>query len=244
MSFDIAELIFIFATIVVIGAWLWRYKIRPFFARQAMHRLLKNISHGKDLEERVVLLRSLYQKTQGGVISQSDRAKLGFKEDAFVYGEIDFLSFILILDKVKPRPNEIFYDLGSGVGKAVLTAALCFDFNKTYGIELLPGLHQAANEILNRLSTYNSVQLSSISFINGNFLNYDFTDGDVIFINATCLDYYAWQAIVEKLIRLKPGSRVIVTTKKILNPEFKMLYEGRELMSWGMNSVHIYVKIS
>src|SRR5690349_3545932 len=41
---------------------------------------------------------------------------------SLVYGEIDFFSFATILEKAKPRKNDIFCDLGHGTGRAVIAA--------------------------------------------------------------------------------------------------------------------------
>jgi precorrin-6B methylase 2 len=240
----LAYYLFVLALILVLVPWLWRYKVRPYLAKKDMRQSLANVDQGSKVLNQVKQLELLYQRVFAEAISRLDRSRLGFNEDAFIYGEIDFLSFILILQKIEPKPNEIYYDLGSGSGKSVLAAALSCHFSKSCGIELLPGLVKLAHKQLERAKQlWPSADLSSIEFIQGDFLLLDFSDADVVFINATCLHYQTWQALTVKLASLKPGSRVITTTKKLLHQDFKLLYEGRELMSWGMNSVNIYVKI-
>jgi tRNA G46 methylase TrmB len=56
-----------------------------------------------------------------------------------VYGEILFFPFADIIRWVAPSLPEfpIFYDLGSGTGKAVLAASLVHPFDQAIGIELL-----------------------------------------------------------------------------------------------------------
>jgi hypothetical protein len=78
--------------------------------------------------------------------------------------------------------------LGSGGGKVVLAASMMFPFAKTVGIEKLEKLCEAA-----RRATFRLIQLSGenklpqIEFRCQNFLEADFTDASVIFINSTCL---------------------------------------------------------
>ena len=43
-----------------------------------------------------------------------------------------------------PTAGEVFYDLGSGTGKAVLTAAALHPLAAACGIEIQPRLHEAA----------------------------------------------------------------------------------------------------
>ena len=71
------------------------------------------------------------------------------EDKSLTYGEIDPVSFLQILDlavRNLPKGTVVqFCDLGSGTGKAVLTAALSsFGFVKVMGIEIVPGLHELA----------------------------------------------------------------------------------------------------
>ena len=65
------------------------------------------------------------------------------KQDAieYVYGEIEFLPFIALLSLDKPDSKTVFYDLGSGIGKAVLACAMVYPVHKSVGVELLPELY-------------------------------------------------------------------------------------------------------
>jgi precorrin-6B methylase 2 len=232
----------------------WRYSIRPFFEKIFIKQSIKNYPAKKKIKTSLRLLSALYKGVNSSITSLKERKRLAIKDTEFIYGEIDFLSFFTILEKVKPQPGEIFYDLGCGSGKAVFAAAFYFDLSKSCGIELLPALYilaivqieKAENliKLLKQSLAENYLhKISCIQFINDNFLNCNISDGDIIFINATCLSYYTWEAVVEKLTLLKHGSRVIVTTKKIHHEQFQLLSQNRELMSWGMNSVNIYMKI-
>lgn len=68
---------------------------------------------------------------------------------SLVYGEIDFFAFAMILHKVKPQAGEVFYDLGHGLGKAVIAAALLSGhlLSRCSGLELLPELHGVAEDV-------------------------------------------------------------------------------------------------
>lgn len=199
------------------------------------------------------LLVNLYHGIESEKVSQADREHLKLQDDAYTYGEIDFISFIKLLEKTNIKPSDTFYDLGSGAGKAVLTAALNFNLEKAIGIEYLPQLCELTH---NRIETARDIiktdypnhaerftnNLNHIQIINANFLDYDFSDADIIFINATCLSHTTWEKLQEKFQQLKPSTRLITTTKKITLPQFQPLYQGLELMSWGMSSVNIYIK--
>jgi SAM-dependent methyltransferase len=235
--------------------WIWRYKFRPHLAKSNLHKILLDHPEGKRLGRIVSMLHTLYRGIHSDRLSQKERARLGLKDDAYIYSEIDFMSFLLLLDKIKPQSGQVFYDLGSGAGKAVFTAGLAYDLSKACGIEILPGLVKLATTQINKAKTLVNLgdknltevylqRISSVQFINDNFLNCDISDGDLIFINATCLNYPTWEALIEKLKKLKVGSHIITTTKKIQDADFEVVYQAKELMSWGMNSVNIYKKIN
>lgn len=221
------------------------------FHKNGVKKYLKHHPYQKRLILAEQFFNSLYAGINPVSVSCKERDNLGLDDDACVYGEIQFLPFFALLDKVEPRANEVFYDLGSGAGKAVLAAALCFDFSRLCGIEMLPALSQLANEQVSNakcmaLREGNAIflpKLDRIQFINDNFLHLNFSDADVVFITATCYHYSTWEKLIDKLIDLKPGSRVIVITKKIQNEKFKLICQSRELMSWGISSVYIYVRV-
>lgn len=92
------------------------------------------------------------------------------KDPNLTYGEITFETLGTILEKIRKiygKPNKgssgplgylqrrggIFYDLGSGTGKAVIGAAILHNFDVCYGIEYLEGLYSLSQEAL---SAYNS----------------------------------------------------------------------------------------
>lgn len=65
-----------------------------------------------------------------------------------VYGEIDFNSFIAILERLSIKSGDVFVDLGHGTGKAVVCASLLFGhlFSRVHGIELLQNLFDVSVE--------------------------------------------------------------------------------------------------
>src|SRR5688572_30636458 len=88
----------------------------------------------------------IFSDIQGYTLSSVGRMKLQRDADpAFTYGEVTPESVQMMLETVQPQPGEVFYDLGSGTGKAVIFAAILADFARCTGIELVEDLWQAAN---------------------------------------------------------------------------------------------------
>jgi len=190
-------------------------------------------------------LKKLFRRDHAKITSIIYRNLTRSTDKEFIYGEIDFLSFHNILEKAQPQPNDIFYDLGSGAGKAVFCAALFFDLSKSCGIELLLPLYLKAKERIDKASVLlqhseAESRLKQIHFVNDSFLNFDFSDANIIYVAATCLHDTTWKKLINKMVKLKSGTRIIVATKSIQQKHFELIYQGIDLMSWGLCPVSIY----
>ena len=139
---------------------------------------LSQIIESKKLVHAVI--RELFRDVRGHILSSKDRAAMKYlpplsdlppervivhaeeevANDAHLtYGEVTSQSFQQMLLSAASFINSstsfgsrVFYDLGSGTGRAVLTAALGpHGFGECFGIELLPALHESAQGLLRRL---------------------------------------------------------------------------------------------
>jgi len=93
----------------------------------------------------------------------------------FTYGEFDFIFFAELLDKAHgiwkeqngdeeiDWSDKVFIDIGSGAGRLVVaSAALHPTFKVCRGIELLPGMHESAEDIVERNCRYEVPEVASI----------------------------------------------------------------------------------
>lgn len=241
--------IVIFSIILLIFL-VWRFnrqRIR-YWAALLQERGWKSTVH---YDRCLTIFKKLYSNVNAAKISISERNTKGLSDNiAYTYGEVVFYSFVRILEMAEPKPQEVFYDLGSGAGKAVFIAGLVFDFSKACGIEKLEGLYNLSIETLANLKTLPeretllSHKETNIQFIHGDFLQEDFSDADIVFINATCFRGDLFNEIIVRLLKLKPGARVILGSANLENiGGFELKYSNLHLMSWGLNAVKIYQRI-
>lgn len=179
----------------------------------------------------------LYKGIDGFALSKKARAQTA-TDLTLTYGEIDYDTFSLLLNYVQPKPGEIFYDLGSGVGKAVFAAALQYPLKKAVGIELLENLHQAACECLTR---YEGSTL--VEFRHGDLHLLPWLEADIVFINATCFFGAALDKLIKQCCLLKSGTRLIITSKSLPSSHFLLQNRASRHMSWGFATLSIYLKI-
>jgi len=219
--------------------------VRPSIER---NKILKKY-YTPHIRECHQLFNELYRYENPAAVARAAKKALGRDDFALIYGEIDFVSFVTLLQLVEPKAEDNYYDLGCGGGKAVFAAALTYQLNKCVGIELLTPLYNLCTRQLNHFeqlindNAYFTDHSYQIEFINDDLLAIDISDADIVFINATGFFGELWDSIVNKIIQLKPGCRIIITTKKLPLIEFELIEESMRLMSWGMNSLRIYRKI-
>lgn len=221
----------------------------PHFKKKELKKQLSQNTDWSRIEKRIGILETLYKKARAKSSSIRYRLLHLIQDKEFIYGEIDFLSFYTILERATPSTQDIFFDLGSGSGKAVLSTMLFFNVNKSIGIELLPPLYEQSNTLLKKaIQRFQQIdvekeylpQMERIQFINDSFLHYDFADASIIYVAATCLTDATWNELISKMACLKSGSRIIVATRIIHHEQFELIYQGVELMSWGLCPVRIY----
>lgn len=199
----------------------------------------------------LTVFRKVYDDVNSMEVSINERKRLNVYDDtSYVYGEVIFFSFVRILEKTEPKPGEVFYDLGSGAGKAVVIAALVFDFSKACGIEKLDALYNLSIELQEKLKNLPERQELlhhkeiNLQFIHGDMLTQDFSDGDVIFMNATCFSEEMLTKLTAKLLKLKVGARIIVASANFdAIGGLERKYSHLHLMSWGLASIKIYERV-
>ena len=196
-----------------------------------------------DLNKHHQHYKQLFAAIDGFALSRE--ARINHDAIEYTYGEIDFISFIALLSLTNPSADTVFYDLGSGTGKAVLACAMVFNVQKSCGIELFNLLHDAAvkqRRRLNQLPDYHE-KSTTIHLINADFLNTSFSDATLIFINATTFFGDNWIAISKQLEQIKLGAIVITTSKKLRSDVFALKKITTVQMSWGPVNAYIQQRV-
>jgi SAM-dependent methyltransferase len=158
------------------------------------------------------------------------------------YGEIKFESAQQLLDYFKPTANDVFYDLGSGVGKFVLHAYLTTPVKKSCGIELSGTRYERSVQAFLAAKKMHLFDSRELIFLNRDIIESDIQDATIIFMCATCYSDVLMDKIAEKLIGI--GSTVrIATLREFKNqPRLKKIDTLKLPMTWSEGSpVYIYV---
>lgn len=195
-----------------------------------------------NLQEHAQIFQQIYQDTNGFLLSQQARQKSDALE--YVYGEIEFLSFLALLSLTRPDEKTVFYDLGCGTGKAVLACAMVYPVQQSIGVELLPELYFAACKQAERLAANKKYteQAKKIEFILGDFLEVNLNKATTIFINSTALFNPTWGKLCAHLDNLPHLTTVITTSKTLPSKTFTPVIKAQVEMSWGVVCAYIHTK--
>jgi SAM-dependent methyltransferase len=173
---------------------------------------------------------------------------------SLVYGEVQYESFQNVLDRglegIASVHSPTFYDLGSGVGRAIILAALSCKFGKVCGIELMTGLHGEAQQrvaqyrVLSNICAEHACPIPQppVSLVEGDIFKKDWSDGNLVFCNCTMFSDGMLDQLGSCAEKLKKGSLFISTTHILRSAVFDLVDTQVFDMSWGTATVYFHRK--
>jgi len=224
-----------------------------------------------DMLLRQKLFQNIFRKCTSEVAKQASRAereKASLLEvQSLTYGEMHFAAMHELLNTVKREHGNlhsgrgVFLDLGSGAGKAVISAGLLHPFERIVGIERLECLSdfaQAASEQYLGSTLPDGVAKPEAQFMRGDFV--ELLAGqemkelapqvNVCLAVSTCYGDDEMQALA-RFARLMPADAIIITFTQTLpatlvNSEAKgwaLVSQKLMEMMWGPSTCLIYKKV-
>lgn len=153
---------------------------------------------------------------------------------AGIYGEILPGGVVHLLNSLQASAGMRYYDLGSGFGKTVILAGLLG--LKATGIEVSTAHHNEACEAWERSKKF-PMHGGEINLLQGSFLEEDFSDADIVFINSFTFPDDLMANIAHAASGLKPGS-FIVAASRLPGDKFQVLRKVRLPTSWNNASTY------
>ena len=174
--------------------------------------------------------------------------------DTMVYGETKVRPFLNFLNahaarmsrenrergiESPEREKYTFYDLGSGAGKSILTAALSPHFIECRGVECLPCVH-AVSEILiddfhRDVAPRDDGVSPRVSALLGDvFVDDAWTSADFVFCNCVTWDAETMRRLSTLAERMRPGSTFVTVLCPLESDAFETVAEDELEFSWGV----------
>lgn len=213
-----------------------------YFLHSRRQAQIQHWEKSLNLQKHARIFHQLYQDANGFILSQHARQKRDAME--YAYGEIEFLSFIALLSLTNPDKKTVFYDLGSGIGKAVLACSMVYPVHKSVGVELFPELYlDACNRVaqLAKIKNYSGAA-KKVELILGDFLDVNLNEATLVFINSTAFFGLTWEKLCAKLDCLSHLKTVITTSKALSCSNFSLVLRTKVTMSWGVVFAYIHTR--
>lgn len=206
----------------------------------------------KTYEEIKPVYDHIFTNLNGYAISLLEKTRREVNEPLFkdiLYGEVslELLYALYVLPPLNGYVQNLktFYDLGSGIGNAVISSHLTGLFDKCVGIELLDTLYNTSLEAKRRLVQLHPEADSRVQFIHDNILNVDFSAADLVLFCCPTQDSTIRSAIEQQFQQLRSGSIILSLIHQFADQtNFKLLDAKFVKVAWGETPLRIYQKIS
>jgi SAM-dependent methyltransferase len=191
----------------------------------------------------IEILDEVYTNVNGFSIDQSERKNIEDQGGNPTYGEITYQSTHDLIQHLDLGKDDIFFDLGCGVGKVCCQVALTTSA-RAVGIELSPtrcALAQKTKQCLidKKACTSNT----KLEFYEQNILDAHLEPATVIFACSTCFSDQLMQTLTQKFETL-PKLKRVATLKELAPTSCFTVSKTFHLpMTWSENTpVHVYEK--
>jgi len=133
---------------------------------------------------------------------------------ARVYGELTSAGVRQLIRATRLSADDVFVDLGSGVGKVVLQVALAVSGVRCIGIEIDGARHASACEALRRAEALGVLEPGRCAFRHGDIRRADLGNATVFFAHSTCFSAPMLGAVARR-IAAQERAATLVTTRRL-----------------------------
>jgi hypothetical protein len=187
------------------------------------------------------IMNRIYKDICGFEIPKTDVQEIKKSQGSPIYGEINYKSLNKLLWYLQLEPHDIFFDLGSGVGKVILYTALTTPIKKAVGIELSETRHQDALLALKRASIWHPGIDHRCQFLNTDLMTVDLSPASIVYTCSTAFSLTFMKKITDKLSRFTHDFRLITLQDLPNDKNFSLIHTLKLDMSWVRKCpVYIY----
>jgi hypothetical protein len=136
-------------------------------------------------QDATTVLRRLYRGVDGFDIARREEARVRKAKSSATYGELRPAATLHLLEALQLTRRDVFYDLGSGVGKVVLLAAMVTPARRCIGVELAPGRVADACRVLAQAQRDRLVSTRRVQLREDDILATDLSDATVVYTCST-----------------------------------------------------------
>jgi len=163
-------------------------------------------------------------------------------EDPYLYGETPLTTLALIAEKCQLSAYDVVYDLGCGRGRTCFWLSAFVDC-RAVGVDQVPTFIEKANAV--KAQYY----VSSVKFLEGDYLDFSFKDATVIYLYGTCLEDSAVKLLIKKFSKLPSGTKIITVSYPLTDyleygqfDLFTLAETFQGSFTWGTADIYLQVR--
>ena len=174
-------------------------------------------------------------------MSAADEARVAATRASSTYGELMPAATDRLVEHLRLGDRDVFYDLGSGLGKVVLQVAMRAPVRRCIGVELVRSRHRVAQRVLGQVRALRLLRAAECGFRLGDLMKARIGDATVVYTCSTAFSTPFMNGLAKRLARLPVGLRWVTTQDVDDNAWFRLEEVLRLDMSWRRRSkVHVY----
>ncbi|MFO7564193.1 MAG: class I SAM-dependent methyltransferase [Enhygromyxa sp.] len=193
--------------------------------------------------EAISAVRRIYREIDGFEIPRKDERAVERSRSSATYGELMPTATVRLLEQLGLTRRDVFYDLGAGVGKVVLLAALTTPVAHAVGVELASRRVAAGQLALARARVQRIPGARRATLIEGDMLRCPIDDATVVYTCSTAFPEAFMGRLLRRLTCL-PKLRLLASLQDFDEPRgFELIAAPRLDASWKRRTrVHIYAR--
>lgn len=117
-----------------------------------------------------------YEETEGSIQESSDQGPDLVIGHSKFYTQVDYAVLREIFKKIQITKNDVFYDLGSGYGRASFYGSVLYPEGVFKGVEYVKERVDETSKLAEKL------KLENVKFYTSDVLKFDYSDGNIFFI--------------------------------------------------------------
>lgn len=192
-------------------------------------------------DDAIASVRRIYRTIDGFVIPREDLRRVERARSSATYGELMPTATVRLLEQLRLTRRDVFYDLGAGVGKVVLLAAITTPVARAVGIELASQRAAAGNSALAVARAERIPGATRAELIEADMLRCPLDNATVVYTCSTAFPGSVMSRLLRRLARL-PRLRLVASLQDFDDHrDFELIATPRLDASWRRRTeIHIY----
>lgn len=201
---------------------------------------------GATHENVVAHLTRLYSKSATGFGSDYACCNDAIDVCNMQYGEVTYAGMEPLYAALRLKHDDVFYDLGSGVGKLVLYVALRGEVSKAVGLEVGERRHRLASSACDQLTKEleaeeTQLPCSKFAAVQADISRERYHDATVVVLTNLCMDMQVQSRTLDQLMKCPTMRRLACITPMFPHLRLKLNRMVHVACTWAkISSWHIY----